>query len=88
MGLLAYTSEDVPTIARLGPYRFFFYSGDRGGRRHVHVEREDMLAKFWLAGPSLAESKGFPAHELRTLARIVAEHRDELTEAWDEYFGS
>lgn len=52
--LLAYTLAHVPTIARLGPYRFFFYSGDRSEPRHVHIEREDMLAKFWLAGPSLA----------------------------------
>jgi hypothetical protein len=77
----------VPTIARLGPYRFFFYSSDRGEPRHVHVERENMIAKFWLAGPSLAESKGFTAHELRTVARVVAEHRDEFIEAWDEHFG-
>jgi hypothetical protein len=83
-----YTRLDVPTIARLGPYRFFFYSGDRGEPRHVHVEREEMLAKFWLGGVSLAESKGFPAHELRSLARIVAEHRDEFVEAWDEHFRS
>lgn len=85
---LAYTHLDVPTIARLGPYRFFFYSGDRGEPRHVHVEREDLLAKFWLAGPSLAESKGFAAHELRTIARVVAAHRDEFVEAWDDHFGS
>ena len=79
---------DVPTIARLGPYRFFFYSGDRGEPLHVHVEREDMLAKFWLAGPSLAESRGFPAHELRTLTRIVVKHREKFAEAWDEHFRS
>jgi 3-methyladenine DNA glycosylase AlkD len=78
----------VSTIARLGPYRFFFFSGDRGEPRHVHVERDDMLAKFWLAGPSLAESRGFPAHELRTIARLVAKHRDKFAEAWDERFGS
>jgi 3-methyladenine DNA glycosylase AlkD len=76
----------VPTIARLGPYRFFFFSGDRDEPRHVHVEREDMLAKFWLAGPALAESKGFASHELRMIARIVAEHRDDFVEAWNEHF--
>ena len=79
---------DVPTIARLGPYRFFFYAGDHGEPRHVHVEREDMLAKFWLAGPSLAETRGYPPHELRKLAQLVAGHQQEFIEAWDEYFGS
>ena len=83
-----YSVPDVPTIARLGPYRFFFFSGDRGEPRHVHVERDDMLAKFWLAGPSLAESRGFPAQELRTIARLVAAHRDKFAEAWDDHFGS
>jgi 3-methyladenine DNA glycosylase AlkD len=76
----------VPTIARLGPYRFFFYAGDRGEPPHVHVEREDMLAKFWLAGAELAESRGFPAHELRSLARLVSKHKVEFSEAWHEYF--
>jgi 3-methyladenine DNA glycosylase AlkD len=72
----------------LGPYRFFFYAGDRGEPRHVHVEREEMIAKFWLAGPSLAEARGFSAHELRKLARLIAEHQHDFAEAWDEYFGS
>ena len=83
-----YTHPGVPTIARLGPYRFFFYAGDRGEPPHVHVEREEMVAKFWLDGPSLAETRGFPAHELRKLARLVAQHRQEFAEAWNDYFGS
>jgi hypothetical protein len=36
------------TVLRFGPYRFFFYAGDREEPPHVHVEREDRLAKFWL----------------------------------------
>ena len=30
----------MPTIWEHGPYRFFFYSGDRDEPSHVHVERE------------------------------------------------
>jgi 3-methyladenine DNA glycosylase AlkD len=52
------------------------------------VEREEMLAKFWLTGSSLAEARGFSGHELRKLARLVVEHQQEFVEAWDEYFGS
>jgi Domain of unknown function (DUF4160) len=78
----------LPTIARLGPYRFFFYAGDRDEPRHVHVEREHMLAKFWLDDVSLAETRGFAAHELRKIARLIAEHKRQFTEAWDEYFGN
>ena len=38
----------MPTILRQGPYRFFFYAGDRDEPVHVHVERDDSIAKFWL----------------------------------------
>ncbi len=41
----------MPTILRIGPYRFFFYAGDRDEPQHVHVERDDRIAKFWLATP-------------------------------------
>jgi hypothetical protein len=77
----------VPVIARVGPYRFFFYSNENDEPPHVHVQRERMLAKFWLEDVSLAESKRFVAHELREMERIVVEHRAEFLEAWHEFFG-
>ena len=40
----------MPTILRIGPYRFFFYAGDRDEPPHIHVERDDNIAKFWI-GP-------------------------------------
>jgi hypothetical protein len=38
----------MPTVLRIGPYRFFFYAGDRDEPPHIHVEREDKIAKCWL----------------------------------------
>jgi hypothetical protein len=38
----------MPTVLRAGPYRFLFYSDDSGEPPHVHVERDDNSAKFWL----------------------------------------
>jgi hypothetical protein len=38
----------MPTALRIGPYRFYFYSYDSGEPRHMHVDRENMSAKFWL----------------------------------------
>lgn len=38
----------MPTVMRRGPYRMFFYSGDRVEPPHVHVERGDNEAKLWL----------------------------------------
>lgn len=48
----------MPTVLRLGPHRFFFYAGDRDEPPHVHVEREDKIAKFWLDPIRLQKSGG------------------------------
>jgi len=36
----------MPTVLRIGPYRFHFYSREGGEPPHIHVTREDMEAKF------------------------------------------
>ena len=77
----------MPTVLRVGPYRFFFYSGDRGEPVHVHVERDQNVAKFWLAPVRLQTSGGFNAAELRRIQRVIEENEISLIEAWNEYFG-
>jgi hypothetical protein len=77
----------MPTVLRRGPYRFFFYSSDRAEPPHVHVERDENLAKFWLDPVRLHESGGFRGAELNRVAALVGENRALLLEAWREYFG-
>lgn len=76
----------MPTVTRVGPYRFFFYSNEGGEPAHIHVQRERALAKFWLAPVVLASSSGFASHELRRLQGVVEEHRGHFEEAWREFF--
>jgi hypothetical protein len=76
----------MPTILRIGSYRFFFYSNEMGEPPHIHIQSERKLAKFWLEPVALASSTRFAAHELRKLNRLVEEHRDQLLGAWNEYF--
>ncbi len=78
----------MSTILRIGPYRFFFYSGDRDEPRHVHVERDNKIAKFWFDPVRLQNSGGFNRVEIGQIQKIISEHQTELMEAWDEYFGS
>ncbi|MBI4234590.1 MAG: DUF4160 domain-containing protein, partial [Chloroflexi bacterium] len=44
----------MPTIRRIGAYRLFFYAGDRDELEHIHVERDENVAKFWLDPVRLA----------------------------------
>ena len=76
----------MPTILRFGPYRFFFYAGDKDEPEHIHVERAANVAKFWLDPVRLERSGGFDRKDLRTIQHLVEEHQTELMKGWDEYF--
>jgi hypothetical protein len=77
----------MPTVLRVGPYRVFFYSGNRGEPIHIHIERDDNVAKYWLDPVRLQTSGGFGPAELRRIQRIVDDNHEILIEAWHEYFG-
>jgi len=76
----------MPTVLRIGPYRFFFYSNENGEPPHIHIQRESMLAKFWLNPVALASSVRFSAKELRKLEALVSEHKETIMVSWNEYF--
>lgn len=78
----------MPTVLRSGPYRFFFYSSDCDEPPHVHIERDDRIAKFWLDPVRLASSGGFGRMEIGRIETLTRKHRDDLLEAWHAYFGN
>ncbi|MHC4400288.1 MAG: DUF4160 domain-containing protein [Planctomycetota bacterium] len=78
----------MPTVDAIGPYRFFFYSNEGDEPRHVHVQHERKLAKFWLERVLLAYSRRFRAHELRAIERIVIDNRPRFLEAWNGFFNA
>ena len=78
----------MPTVLRSGPYRFYFYSHEPNEPPHVHVDRDDLSAKFWLDPVGLARNLGFGAREVNTIQSIVQANQKGLLEAWDGYFGS
>ena len=77
----------MPTVLRVGPFRFFFYAGDGGEPPHVHVERDDCEAKFWLDPVRLERSGGFSGKEINQIHELIEEHREQLLEGWNEFFG-
>ena len=76
----------MPTVLRLGPYRFYFYSHEPNEPPHVHVDRDNLSAKFWLDPVQLARNLGFSPKDLRVIEEMVVEHQQELQEKWDGYF--
>ena len=76
----------MPTVLRSGPYRFFFYSADAHEAPHVHVERDEKKAKFWLRPVRLENSGSFKSVEVRRIQRLVEQRREALLRSWDAYF--
>lgn len=76
----------MPTVLRHRGYRIYFYSHEPNEPPHVHVDRDNLSAKFWLNPVSLVSNLGFSARELRQVARIVSDNQVQLLEAWNGYF--
>ncbi len=78
----------MPTVFRYGPYRFFFYSSDGVEPLHIHVEREQMIAKFWINPVRLQLSGGFNRSELMVIQKLVEENAATISGVWNDYFGN
>jgi len=78
----------MPTVLRVGPYRFYFFVGDRDEPPHIHVKRDKAEAKFWLVPIRLARNIGFADHELRAIEAIIRKNEQLLLEAWNDAFGN
>jgi len=76
----------MPTILRVGRFRFYFFSNESEEAAHVHVKAGIDVAKFWLDRVELASNSGFKAHELTEIRRIIEKHQVQLKEAWNEHF--
>jgi len=74
----------MPTILRIGPYRF--YSADGDEPIHVHVQRDDYTAKFWVNPVRLENNLGFRNKEINELFRMIEENQLFIIEKWNEYF--
>ena len=77
----------MPTVLRIGPYRFHFYSREPGEPAHIHVRTPDGECKFWLNEIRLARNRGVKPHDLRAIERLVFEHLSVLLAKYHEYHG-
>jgi hypothetical protein len=76
----------MPTVMKLGSYRFHFYSDEGREPVHIHVETPDGECKFWLDPIRLAGNKGVSPEVIRQIERIVFEYSTFLEEKFYEYF--
>ena len=75
----------MPTVLRIGRFRFHFYSDERGEPPHIHVRASDGECKFWLDPVLLARNRGLAPHTLREIERLVFEHQAYLKDKYNEH---
>ncbi|MHB1938035.1 MAG: DUF4160 domain-containing protein [Acidobacteriaceae bacterium] len=80
----------MPTVLRIGNLLVVIYSNDHRPA-HVHIIGADSEALFVLGCPGrrvrLRENYGFARRELTIIEKKLAEHSDELCQAWEEIHG-
>ena len=79
----------MPVVFRWQGYRFHFFANEGDPREpvHIHVSQAGAKAKFWLSPEvELAYNRNFDARTIKRLQEVVEEHRDELEEAWNDFF--
>jgi hypothetical protein len=76
----------LPTVLRVEGFRFFFYSNERQEPPHIHVEKAENVAKYWLNPIALADAVGFSSKELYRIAEIVKANQSLFLEAWYAHF--
>jgi hypothetical protein len=74
----------MPTILRIGSFRFHFYSDEGNEPPHIHVRGPDGECKFWLVPVALTRNRGVTPHDLREIERLVFENRQLLIEKYHE----
>ncbi len=78
-----------PVVFYLNGLKFHFYANEGNPREdmHIHVDRGDAKAKYWLyPDVQLASSWGYNRRELRLILKLVEARRDEIAGAWNAFF--
>jgi hypothetical protein len=75
----------MPTVLRIGPYRFFFYADERQEPLHIHVVAAEKEAKYWLTPIARSWSSGFRSGELKVIEEIITTNVDLMLEVWNVF---
>lgn len=76
----------MPTVTVIKGYRFYFYSNENNEPVHIHVEKAEGNAKFWLEPIAEEYSYDFSVRQRKEIAEIVSKHQHKFKQAWYEYF--
>ena len=79
----------MPTILMISGWRFFFYANERNEPIHIHCQKAEAEAKYWL---DVDDFEAIEAHrynmspaDRRTVRRIIFDHFDYIVSEWTRF---
>lgn len=75
----------MPTVLRIGNFRFHFYSDEGNEPPHIHIATPDGECKFWLNPVLLASNMNVKPHNVREIEKLVFENLPLLITKYNEY---
>jgi len=75
----------MPTVLLKYGIRFHFYAADMNEPPHIHASGNNAKAKIWLLPVRLQHQSGFKSNDKKRILETVAEHEEEILEAWNEF---
>ena len=76
----------MPTVLLINGYRFFFFSNEKNEPMHIHIEKAEKYAKFWINPLFVAINYGFTGKELREISEIIESYEELIKKKWNEHF--
>jgi hypothetical protein len=76
----------MPTVLLVNGYRFFFFSNERNEPIHIHVEKAEKYAEYWIEPLFVAVNYGFTSKELREISILIEKNEFLIRERWNEHF--
>jgi len=77
----------MPTVLKIGSFRFHFYSDEGNEPPHIHVATADGECKFWLDSIRLARNKGIAPRVVREIEKLVFKNQNLLREKYNDFHG-
>jgi len=75
----------MPTVLRIGNFRFHFYSDEYNEPPYVHIATSDGECKFWLEPITLAKNIGLKGHVIREIEKLLFQYSEFLKDKYYEF---
>ena len=79
----------MPTILMLQGWRIYFYSNEGDEPIHVHCQKGDAEAKYWINSDDFEAievySYNMSPNDKRAIRRIIFTHFDYIIDEWNKF---